>query len=144
MNWRDLFLHNLRWKLFSLFIAIVVWNTHHLGEGRIGLREEIFENSATLNQIGQVIEVLTPQQSPYQFSASPATVAVKLSGGREFIDALTSNDILVYVDAGDYPDDGTNSVPVRVQVLGGRARLLEVKPTKVTLIRTEIPVAAGP
>lgn len=138
MNWRDLILHNLRWKLFSLFIAIVIWNTYHLGEDQLGLREEIFDTSATLKQVGFNLQVMAPQQSPYTYQASPPTVEFKVSGAREVIDSLTRSDLLVYVDAADYPDDGTNSVPVRVRIFGGRARLIEVKPTHVTLTRTEV------
>ncbi|HAV64534.1 MAG TPA: hypothetical protein DCY13_19470 [Verrucomicrobiales bacterium] len=137
MNWRDLVFHNLRWKLFSVFIAVVVWNTYHLSDGTLGLREEIFDTSATGKFVGVNVRVLTPQGSPYNYRASPPTVDFKVVGTREVVDSLSRGDLLVYVDAADFNEEGTNTVPVHVHI-PTRATLLEVKPERIRLIRSEL------
>ncbi|NJN06044.1 MAG: hypothetical protein HC814_06305 [Rhodobacteraceae bacterium] len=136
MNWRHLIFNNLRWKLFSVFIAVIVWNTYHLGEGNLGLGEEIFDTSATSKFYGLNVRVLGSPDSAYQYQLSPGTVSLKVGGPRDAVDELTLNDLLVYVDVADYVDDDTNQVAIKVRI-PPRVKMLEVKPERARLTRLE-------
>lgn len=113
MNWRSLFAHNLGWKLFSLLIALIVWNTYHLTGG---FWNDFTGETRTANYVGFRPRILIRQGETRRFRLRPETVEITISGPPNDVDQLEVKDILAYVDVQDFQEGSTNPVPVRVTV----------------------------
>lgn len=133
MTWRGIFVNNLGWKLFSLLIALIVWNTYHLTGGSI-----LFTNwsgdTKSANYVGFRPRILTRQGETRRFRLKPEQVEITISGLPADIDRLEVKDILAYVDMQDYKEGDTNAVPVHVMV-GQHLTVTDIQPSKVQVER---------
>jgi hypothetical protein len=135
MNWRNLFLHNLGWKLFSLLIAMLVWNTYHLTGGS-WLGRVLAGDTKNANYVGFRPRILTRQGETRQFRTRPEQVEITVSGAPADIDRLEVKDILAFVDAQEFKEGDTNSLPVTVRV-GLGYNVTRIVPERVHLERVK-------
>ena len=141
MTWRRLFLHNLGWKLFSLLIAIIIWNTYYLTGGTF-LDRYLEGEVKELQYPGFRPRIMKRQVDTRQFRIQPAQVDIAVSGSRSIVDDLQLKDILVYVDPDDYRDGDTNPVPVNVHVPSG-VSVTKIDPSEVQLERIDRDATPG-
>jgi len=135
MNWRSLFIHNLGWKLFSLLIAVIVWNTYHLTGGSFFGRY-LAGDTKSANYVGFRPRVLLRQGDARQFRLRPEQIEIAVSGPPAAIDRLEVKDILAFVDAQDYKNGDTNPVPVQVRI-GPQFIVTRIAPERVQMERID-------
>lgn len=142
MRLRDLFLHNLWWKLISLSLAVLVW----FG-ARLIMNRDIQPARNPLEPDGyrhfDAVPVRVLQHAgtnPPPLAVSPAAVSLQVQGGLRTIERLVLPDVLVYVDASQsFP---TGRVDERVEVrLPPGVKLVSVVPGTVSVAPAE---SAGP
>lgn len=102
MALRELIIHDVWWKIFSVALAVVIWVTVN------PVSQD--ERHRTINPLGtsQVrvftnmpVVVRSSATNLQAFSISPETVEVTIGGRSEFVNAVTEHDISVTVDLTD-------------------------------------------
>ena len=126
---RRIFFHDLGWKAFSVFLAVLIWLTVH----RI-LEDRTPGNPVTFAQIP--ILVVAAAADVHAFRVSPATVDVTLTGNSEALAILQTNELHAFINLTGFP--GTNASadawrPVDVAVPPG-VTILQIEPAKVGVI----------
>lgn len=135
MNWRDLFLENFWWKLFSLLIAMIVWSTYHINGGSFSL-SSLYEDTTPTRFPNYRPRILTRQGDKHRYQILPEEVTITVSGRRDDVLEMNVRDILVYVDLQEFVVGSTNPLPVQVRTPAGII-LSSVKPEKVQVIRLD-------
>ncbi len=139
MNWRNLIFNNLGWKLFSLLIAMVIWSTYHTGEeGIIDIGGNLFEDKVTKEFHGYHVQLLSQQGVLQNVELNPEDVTISLRGAPDFMNPITINDVLAFVDVSNLPPGASNKIPVSVRVPAG-VKVVSVSPTNITVRIIEAP-----
>ncbi|MFN0066424.1 MAG: hypothetical protein ACKVYV_02210 [Limisphaerales bacterium] len=134
MRLRDLFLHNLWWKLIALSLAVLVWFGARLIMSReIQPARNPLELDGYRHFDAVPVRVLHPAGSDQPpLAIFPAAVSLQVQGGLRTIERLVLPDVLVFVDASQsFP---TGRVDERVEVrLPPGVKLVSVVPGTVSI-----------
>jgi YbbR domain-containing protein len=127
---REWITEDLGWKLFSVFLALVVWLTVHK------VREEPTVPSAalagvTLTYGNLPVQVVSPTIDVRAYRVQPGVVTVKVSGSPEVISVLQANQIHPVVNVAGAMVAGTQQ-PVEVSTPPG-VTLVSVEPAEVVV-----------
>jgi YbbR domain-containing protein len=129
---RDLLLKDLGWKLFSLFLAVIIWLTVN----RI-LHESFtpadLGNGNTLTYGSLPVVIVSTSEDVHLYRVAPDTVSVTVSGTPDTISVLQANQIRVTVDLTDIGSGSDLKRRVDVSVPPG-VTLVSVDPQKVGVI----------
>jgi len=92
---RDWFTKDIGWKIFSVFLALVIWLTVHRiyeepGAATSRARENTYSDLPVL--------VVSESADVHDFRVLPATVSVTVSGPPEAMSTLQANEIRATVD----------------------------------------------
>jgi hypothetical protein len=129
MTWRNLMVHNLGWKLLSLFLGALVWHSVNRGiEG--GFSPFSRPNLVTIER---PVSILTSRQMPTAFEVRPAKVNVTVQGRRDVLQRLSPEDIVAYVDLSDVFSATEVRRPVEVS-LRRSAAVISVDPASVQVL----------
>lgn len=129
---REWITNDLRWKLFSVFLAVAVWLTVHK------IREEpppIAPTTGNTLTYGSVpVQVVSATADVRGFHALPASVAVQVSGSPKALATLQANQIHVVADLTGLTNPASN-VRLGVQVSAPPGvTLIGVEPAEVGLL----------
>lgn len=132
---RDVFIKDLGWKLFSLFLAVAIWLTVH----------RILQDSAapamrpgatTLTYGNLPVFVVASASDVHLYHVSPSTVSVTVGGAPDAVAVLQADQVRATVDLTDI--NSTNPPanlqrPVNVSIPSG-ITLIKVDPASVNVI----------
>jgi len=129
---RDLFIKDLGWKLFSLFLALVIWVTVH--KILLGSRaEEDAAGARTVTYDNLPVQIVSEKADVHEFHATPATIKVTVSGPAEVMDQLQASQIHATVDLSDVLI--TRDLHCQVEVsCPPRITITLVNPAKVSVV----------
>jgi len=131
----QVFLHNFRWKLTALILALLVW---------MGIKFAIYrEATGGENQIlrRQPVMVLKAPEDTRVFRVDPPQVDVLVQGTKE----LSNDDVQVFVDLTQMPE--VNTALKQVVVRATDSTKVRAEPSYVTVERVtsaELPVSKKP
>ena len=130
MAWRDSILNNLGLKLFSLFLAVLIWFSARFYAPHDPRPPSDARQPVATNQVLHLpIRVLQPIGAAGKFIVEPAEAQVTFSGERTLIKNLAAADIHVFVSLVEAPASVTNKA---VEVFLPRGlTLLKVTPALV-------------
>ena len=119
---QDLFLKDIRLKLFSFILAVLMWLTiHYASMQALPLSPKISPRTFT----AVPVILLSAGDDVRQMKVSPQTVSVTVQGAPELIGRLDPNDVRALVD------------PTGVNVGGGLRKKVEVTvPPGISLVGT--------
>lgn len=125
---RDLFIKDLGWKLFSLFLAVAIWLTVH----QINNESEIAPVSVTGSRTFERLPVLVVSRASdvRDFRVDPATVSVTVVGPPDVINGLAAGQVRCLVDLTDLAAAKDLSCRVDVSAPAG-VTLVSVAPPTV-------------
>ena len=129
---RDLFIKDLGWKLFSLFLAVAIWLTvnHILREADKPSRAGT-GNPVTYGNLP--VSIVSAASDVHLYSVVPGSVSVTVSGSPETIAVLQANQIRVMVNLTGIESAKDLNRRVDVSVPWG-VTLVRVEPQKVGVI----------
>lgn len=129
---RDLFLKDLRWKLFAVLLAGFIWLTvHKLIEEPPGVTVSSASSLVTYSNLP--VFFISPPADMSQYHVQPDTVAVTVSGPTEIMGVLEPGQIRATVDLTDVDSRKDSDRRVDVSVPPG-VTLFNVEPPKVQII----------
>jgi len=128
---RKWFTHDFGWKMFSLFLAIVIWLTIHKIREEPNLPAEVAGD--TLSYDNLPVLVVSSASDVRNFRVAPNTVSVKVSGSTEAISILQANQIHAVVDLTDIQGGHNLRRHVDISTPPG-ITLLSVEPAEVGVI----------
>lgn len=124
---RDFIAKEFWLKLFSLFLAVVIWTTVHFA-----MRNESAQpgpgETRTFHKLA--VAVLKSAHDARPLRVNPALVTVTLTGKAALLQTLTGADIAVFINLTDAQDAEGGSRTVQVRVPEGLA-VLRVEPRTV-------------
>ena len=132
MALRDWFIKDLGWKLFSVFLAVVVWLTVYK------IRSESEPPGAAGGQgtltFGNVpVLIVSAAADVRDFHVKPAAVAVTVSGSPDDIARLQVSQVRVFVDLTDI--ESAHKLQRRVDVsMPSGLTLISVEPSQVDVV----------
>jgi YbbR domain-containing protein len=135
MAWRELILHDFRWKLFSLVLANLLWvmiwlSTHS---------ERLPGSSEATREFPRLpITVMTVATETRGFQVSPSVVSVTLAGDATALAKLNGAQIAVFVDLTDVAGAARLRRRIVVHPPPGTA-LARVEPEQVQIERILMP-----
>ena len=137
MSIRHLFLHNFRWKLFSVLLASAIWFYVHASlrdEGKAIIRENPVGGLATAEFLNRFpVKVLTASHDANTYRLEPAEAEVTVKGESAVLQDLNWQEIKVFVDLTDL---GTNSKGRATEL----ARAIQVHaPPNITPVKIDPP-----
>lgn len=132
MSFRDLFLHNWRWKLFSLLLAAAVWFYIRTSiRGDFGLPRLKPAGVSTADFMHEfTITRLTDPQDTNSYRIEPATTQVTVRGDFLLMQELNWDEFRVFVDLTKPPAAATSAHLIKV-----------VPPTGMDVIGIDPPAA---
>lgn len=131
MTLHHLFLHNWRWKLFSLLLASAIWFYVHTS-----IQNEPIIRKNPISGVTEFvsrfpIKVLTTSLDTNAYKLDPANAEVTVRGDINVLQDLDWKEIRVFVDLTDLGTNGRNHA-------AEFQRLLQVHtPNDVTLVRSD-------
>jgi YbbR domain-containing protein len=128
---RDLLIKDLGWKLFSLFLAVVIWLTvHQINNESSAPIVPVPGRPVTFEK--QVL-IISSAADVRDFRVAPATVTVTVSGPAEVMEVLQANQVRATVDLTDIVAGKDLSRRVDVSAPAG-VTLVSVQPPTVGII----------
>jgi YbbR domain-containing protein len=124
---RDWFTKDVGWKIFSVFLALVIWLTVHKiyeepGATTARARENTYGNLPVL--------VVSESADVHDFRVAPATISVTVSGPPSAMSTLQANQIRATVDL-----TAGKSLQRKVEVsTPPDVTLVSVEPSRVSVI----------
>jgi hypothetical protein len=117
MALRDFVLHNFRWKLIALFLAMLVWSVI-----KFALYKEVM---ASRNQYlsAQSVMVLKSPGDSRTFRIDPAAVDLVIQASKQ----LAADDVEVYLDLTTVPEEANTALK----------QVLVRSPEPIKVVRTE-------
>ncbi len=129
---RDILIKDLGWKLFSLFLAVMIWVTVHkilldsrTAEDVDAPRTNIYDNLP--------VQIVSEKADVQDFRVAPATVQVSVSGPREAVDQLKASQIHPTVNLTDVVITSDLHCPVEVSA-PPHITITLIKPAKVAIV----------
>lgn len=129
MMWRDYFLKDAGWKLFSLLLAVLIWGSIWSGiENGVPLRKSLVNPlkpvvSTGVPQVSEPIRrpvaVMRSPSDQHRYRVTPPLVTLVVQGDSARLQGLDEESIHVFVDVADFeahPDSMSGSVACTVQV----------------------------
>jgi YbbR domain-containing protein len=129
---REWITKDLGWKLFSLFLAVVVWLTVHkiYEEPR---QSAVAANDNTVTYGNQQVLVVSTAADVEDFRVAPNAVSVTVSGPPDVMAILQANKIRATVDLSDIQTNLDLKRRVEVSTPPG-VTLVSVNPSRVGII----------
>lgn len=126
---RDWLTHDVWWKIFSVFLALVIWVTVHK------VREEPIVSAASVNGVTLTyenlpVQIVSTASDVRDFRVQPGVVSVKVSGAPDAIAVLQAKQIHAVVDLTDITTAQNLAQRVEVSVPPG-ITLVSVEPAEV-------------
>lgn len=133
---RDLILHNLGWKILSLFLAALMWMAIWSTLQRDEQRADFLQDSPVVSTriIPVTIAVLNRAANASLFTLNPSSVEVELSGKVADLEKLQAKQINAFVDVTDAPDEKQFRRNILIQPLPD-FKIKSVSPTTTTVER---------
>ena len=133
MSWRRFLLNNAELKLFSFFMALLIWFSVRFSPGYESQRaNNAFTRLTTRELLRVPVQVLGPVAGRTRSRIEPAEVDITVSGEIRLLRSLSQRDVLAFVDsrAEGTPSASTNQI--RVYLPSG-VTLLQVAPPRARL-----------
>ncbi len=130
---RNIVVHNLGWKLLSLFLGSLIWYFVSTGIER-GFTPFTRVNTTTFEQ---PVYILTTGQIPTAYEVRPAKVTVKVRGRRDVLQRLSQTDLVAYVDLSDVFTATEVQRPVAMNLRGNAVQVTIDPPTVRVLLTRE-------
>lgn len=134
---REFFLHDLRWKLFSLFLALAIWGTVHKILNGSGQPGDSGDNSK-VSYSDLPVHLVSSSADVHLFRVVPDTVKVIVTGSKEAIATLQANQIRVTANLTDFAPEKDMKRDTDVSVPAG-ITVISVEPQKVGIIPPPAP-----
>ena len=129
---RDVFIKDLGWKLFSLFLAVMIWVTvHKILPGSRAEEDAIGPRNVTYDNLP--VDIVSEKADVHEFRASPQTVKVTASGPPEIMAQLKASQIHAAVNLTDVTITRDLHCPVDVSA-PPRITLTQVTPAQVVIL----------
>ena len=139
---REFFLNDLRWKLFSLFLALAIWGTVHktlnVLNGPGGAATAISDNKVIYSNLPVLPVAASADVQLYH--VVPETVKVTVTGSADAIAVLQANQIRATANLTGFEAEKDFKCNVDVSVPAG-ITVISVDPQKVSVIH---PPASAP
>jgi YbbR domain-containing protein len=130
---REFFLKDLRWKLFSLLLAVTIWVTVHKVVSSSGISIAANSDHSKVFNSDRPVLVIAATAGAQLYHTAPETVKVTVTGAAEAIDDLRANQIRATVDLTDFQAQKDSKCSVDVSVPLG-ITVIAVDPPKVSII----------
>jgi YbbR domain-containing protein len=131
MSLRNFFQHNLGLKIFSLFLATLIWVSIQFGmDNNLKLPQNLILNVENKGMLHLPVGVLTASSNLTSYVVSPNEVLVSLTGDAAAIRELTPRTVKAYVDLTQNQQAQSDVHTVRVHLPAG-VTLLRVVPQSV-------------
>ncbi len=129
---RDWITHDLSWKLFSVFLALVIWLTVYK------IREEPEVLASAVAGVSQTygslpVEVVSTSADVHDYHVLPGSITVKVTGAAEVMAVLQANQIHPVADLTDVDLAPNMKRHVEVSVPPG-VTLVSVDPPEVGVL----------
>jgi YbbR domain-containing protein len=128
---RDFFLNDLRWKLFSLLLALAIWGTVHRVLNSSGFTDASTDRKVTYND--QPVFIVASSSDVHLYRVVPETVRVTVTGSDAAIAVLQANQIRATVNLTGIGADKELKRNVDISVPTG-ITVISVDPQKVGVI----------
>ena len=128
---RDFFLNDLRWKLFSLLLALAIWGTVHRVLNSSGFTDASTDRKVTYND--QPVFIVASSSDVHLYRVVPETVRVTVTGSDAAIAVLQANQIRATVNLTGIGADKELKRNVDISVPAG-ITVISVDPQKVGVI----------
>ena len=129
---RELFLNDLRWKLFSLFLAVAIWGTvHRILNGSGSATAASADRNVTY--YNQPVLVVSASADVHLYRVVPETVKVTVTCSDAAYAVLQANQIRVTADLTGFNAEKNLKCGVDVSVPAG-ITVISVDPQKVGII----------
>jgi YbbR domain-containing protein len=134
---REFFLNDLRWKLFSLFLAVAIWGTVHrvLNVSGSATAASADRNVTYYNQ---PVLVVSASADVHLYRVVPETVKVTVTGPDEAIAVLQANQIRATANLTGFEAEKDFKCNVDVSVPAG-ITVVSIDPQKVGVINPPPP-----
>ncbi len=129
---RDLFTKDLGWKLFSLFLAVVIWLTVHRLLTEPGNSPGSVQGS-TVTYGNLPVEIVSATGDVHDYRVAPTTVKITVTCSEEIMSKLQADQIHAVVDLTDIQPGEDLHRPVNVSPPTG-VTLISVEPSRVAVI----------
>jgi YbbR domain-containing protein len=137
MAMHDWLTKDLGWKVFSLFLAVIVWLTVY----KIREEPEILAAAGIENTYGNLpVHLLSATTDVHNYRIDPDTVVVTVSGPPKTMAVLQANQIHAMVNLTNIESSPDLYLPVEVSTPAG-VTLMSVEPAEVRLIVPLAPIA---
>jgi len=134
---REFFLNDLRWKLFSLFLALAIWGTvHKILNGSGVSTTAISDNKVTYSDLPVLI--VASSSDVHLYRVVPETVKVTVTGSPEAIAILQANQIRATANLTGFEAEKDFKCNVDVSVPAG-ITVVSIDPQKVGVINPPPP-----
>ena len=133
MSLRHFFQHNLGLKIFSLFLATLIWVSIRFGMDNnlhLNLPHNPILSVDRKDLLRLSIGVLTPSGSSGGYTVTPAEVLVSISGDAAALGELKAEDVKAFVDLTQHQQSQAEFHTVRVHLPPG-ITLLRITPKSV-------------
>jgi hypothetical protein len=139
MFWRNVIVHNLGLKIFSVLLATLVWLAARTQIGDNPTVPAGFASDEAQRPFeNQQVLVLTSAADPRVFQVDPLAVSVVVSGPAQQVQHLKEAEVGVFVRA---PQGDSEYVPVHVNVPKGVA-VVQVRP-EAAKVSVKVPQPSG-
>jgi hypothetical protein len=128
---REFFLNDLRWKLFSLLLALAIWGTVHRVLNSSGFTDASTDRKVTYND--QPVLVVAASADVHLYRVVPETVSVTVTCSDAAYAVLQANQIRATVDLTGLEADKEMKRNVEVSAPPG-VTVVSVDPPKVGVI----------
>ena len=124
---RDLLLKDWAWKLFSLFLAAIIWFTVH---GIIEPETVPPTGNPALTFDNMAVHVISSTNDASLYHTTPAVVRVKISAPQDVMNRLRPSQVRAEVDLAD-SNGGVGAVNI---ITPPAVTLVEVEPSTVVIV----------
>jgi hypothetical protein len=128
---REFFLKDLRWKLFSLFLAVAIWGTVHKAVNGSGV--SVGSDSSKVIYNDRPVLVVAASADVHLYRTVPETVKVTVAGAPEAIGDLRTSQVRAAVDLTDFKAQKDSKCAVDVSVPPG-ITVIAIDPPKVGIV----------
>jgi YbbR domain-containing protein len=134
---RDWLTKDFGWKLFSIFLALVIWVTvHEVYEEPHGAAIWVTGNPVTYGNLP--VFIVSTAANVHDFRVAPSVVSVTVSGAPKIMSVLQANQIRAVVDLTDLKPDSDLHRHVDISTPPG-VTLVKVEPSEVGVIIPPVP-----
>lgn len=135
MTLRGILLNNFGLKLFSFFMALLIWFSVRFSASYDGARaNSAFTRLTTLELIRVPVQILNPPTERWRGRVEPAEVDITLRGEPQLLRKLSAKDLVAFVTVADATNAAVSTNQIRVYTPNG-VTLFQATPAQVRVER---------